>query len=109
MQEVSFQEYRDFFPSPKIAFDTVAFAELNKNKCQSVHYLIFRDTKIRFGGIVGEKENMLCSPYSAPFSIFESNKAERLEHYEQFVQELKDFALKKGKNLRLVLPSSIYG
>ena len=109
MQEVSFQEYKELFPSPKIAFDTVAFAELNKNKCQSVHYLIFRDTKIRLGIIVGERENLLCCPYSAPFSIFESNKEERLEHYERFVQELKEFALKKGKNLRIVLPPSIYG
>lgn len=109
MQEVSFQEYKELFPSPKIAFDTVAFAELNKNKCKNVHYLIFRDTKIRLGLIAGEKENLLCSPYSAPFSLFESNKLERIEHYEQFVQELKEFALKKGKNLRIVLPPSIYG
>ena len=109
MQEVSFQEYKELFSSPQIAFDTVAFAELNKNKCQSVHYLIFRDTKIRLGLIVGEREPQLYCPYSAPFSIFESNKEERLEHYEQFVQELKDFALKKGKKLRIVLPPSIYG
>lgn len=109
LHEVTFSEYRQLFQQTEVAFDSVEFSELNRNKCIDVHYLTFRDSKLRFGLIVGEREDVFCCPFSAPFSIFESNKIEKLEHYEQAVHVLKEYIKEKGKPMRFILPPSIYG
>ncbi len=109
LHEVTFSEYRQLFQQTAIAFDSVEFSELNRNKCIDVHYLTFRDSKLRFGLIVGERDDVFCCPFSAPFSILESNKIERIEHYEEAVIALKKYMSEKSKPLRVILPPSIYG
>lgn len=109
LHEVTFSEYRHLFQQTAIVFDSVEFSELNRNKCINVHYLTFRDSKLRFGLIVGERDDVFCCPFSAPFSILESNKIERIEHYEEAVIALKKYMSEKSKPLRVILPPTIYG
>ena len=39
------QEYKDAFPTPSHVFNSVEFNELNRHKCEEVHYLLFKDNK----------------------------------------------------------------
>ena len=68
--EVSDKEYAVIFPAPYHVFNTAAFNALNSYKCDHVSYLVFKDSKVRIGLILGEKVNMAYSPFSAPFGGF---------------------------------------
>lgn len=68
------QEYKSLFPNPSHVFNSVEFNELNRHKCDDVHYLVIKDDKgkVRFGIILGQKGNMLKSPFSAPSAVWKS-------------------------------------
>ena len=84
--EVSPKAYKEVFPSPYHLFNSVDFNELNRDKCESIHYLLFEDAKIRLGLIIGIKEMTACSPFSAPFGGFSF-------HHEFLSAEVIDNAL----------------
>lgn len=108
IQRITAKEYAQFFPNPPHVFNSVAFNELNKDKCIELHYLVFKDSKLRFGIILGEKEDCLRSPFSAPFGGLSSNKNERIEYYEQVVSLLGEYAKHLGKDVFVSLPPSLY-
>ena len=68
--EVNHDEYKRLLPTVPHVFNSVEFSELNRGKASALHYLIFSDTKVRFGIILGEKADGLHSPFSAPFGGF---------------------------------------
>lgn len=105
---VDFIEYEKVFPVPYHIFNSVGFSELNKDKCLDLHYLEFVDKKIRFGLILGEKEQELRSPFSAPFGGFSFVRNERIEYVEQAVSLLKQYGEAIGKEILISLPPSIY-
>ena len=105
---VDSKTYRSFFPNPYHRFNTVEFTELNKDKCLDIHYLIFKDSKLRFGIILGEKEDTLKSPFSAPFGGFSSLKNEKIENYESAALALKSYAGQIGKPVIISTPPTIY-
>ena len=70
LSRVSAKEYKNSFEVVFHVFNTVEFSELNSDKCESLHYLLFKDKKVRLGIVLGERENMLLSPFSAPFGGF---------------------------------------
>ena len=57
IRRVSPKEYGNLFPEPSHVFDSVAFNELNREKCDGIHYLVMSDAggKVRFGLILGER------------------------------------------------------
>lgn len=69
--EVTPTYYDEIFIKPNHVYNTAAFNELNKQKCDKIYYLIFKDTKIRLGIIFGRSDSMLKSPFSAPFGGFQ--------------------------------------
>lgn len=106
---VSNKDYVQLFTNPNHIYNSVHFSELNRNKCKDIHYLAFRDKKVRLGIILGEREDVLYSPFSAPFGGFTNNKTEKLEHYDSAAELLKQYGQKSNKKILLTLPPTIYG
>lgn len=107
--EVSPDEYKALSPEVPHAFGSVEFSELNRGKALSLHYLLFADTKVRFGLILGEKEDGCYSPFSAPFGGFAMRGGnQRLLEMEEAVILLQEFRQSCGKPLHITLPPLIY-
>ncbi len=68
--EVSPAYYGEIIPKPYQVFGSAGFNELNRDKCDTVHYLLFKDSKYRLGLVCGSREGNLWSPFSAPFGGF---------------------------------------
>ena len=83
-------------------FNTKAFAEFNKHKCDNIHYLDYDGISI----ILGEKEGALYSPFSAPFGGFSSlQKMPSLEQIECACNSLG----KLNKKINITFPPPFYG
>jgi hypothetical protein len=70
--EVTPELYNTIINKPSQVFNSVEFSVLNANKCEKVHYLVFKDSKYRLGIILGVRNNTLFSPFSASFGGFEA-------------------------------------
>lgn len=109
IERVDNLEYSRVLREPSHVFNSAAFAELNKSKCDGVHYLLFNDNKVRFGLILGEVADGLSSPFSAPFGGFESlSRSVHLEHVDEAVECLKRYAQEARMTLQITLPPAIY-
>ncbi|MGL4993322.1 MAG: hypothetical protein ACRC6R_04215 [Bacteroidales bacterium] len=104
------EEYSQLFLSSTIVFNTPSFAQINQSKCQRLHYLLFKDSKLRLGLILGEKQESLYCPFSSPFGCFE--QADKgfinLEIVDQALSLLKEYASNQGKRLTITLPPVNY-
>lgn len=110
IERVSPERYADVFTECSHVFNTVAFNELNRHKCEDIHYLIFNDEKgkTRMGIILGEKGEFLKSPFSAPFGGFEEKKSQKLTYLLEAIKSLKDYARKLAKKVVITFPSDCY-
>ena len=106
--ELSPKEYGQVFDHAYHVFNSVAFSELNRRKCDALHYLAFKDSKVRLGLILGECDGVLCSPFSAPFGGFSSLRTVDIEAYEEAVMSLKQYAAEHNMLVRISLPPSFY-
>ncbi len=108
--EVNAQSYFDAFPNPSHVFNSMDFNALNESKCDAVYYLLFRDTKVRMGIIFGVRNNILTSPFSAPFGGFEATSLDiRLQQIDAALQALEAWATTKNFDaIRIVFPSFFY-
>jgi hypothetical protein len=89
-----------------IVFNTKEFAELNKHKCDEIHYLDFNGISI----ILGEKDGEFHSPFSAPFGGFSSLQSKpSLERVEKACENFYEWLKEKNKKCHITLPPSIYG
>lgn len=108
--ELSAKEFQQYFPQPHQVFNSVAFNELNASKVNKIHYLVFKDNKVRLGICFGEKDGMLKSPFSAPFGGFSYNNEEhKFKIIEEAIYLLQDYAQKNKVDLKLTLPPDFYG
>lgn len=105
---VTANEYSEIFNKHSHIYNSVAFSQLNANKCGHVHYLVFKDTKARLGITLGEREDLLCAPFSAPFGGFEFTSEPKIEYLENALSLLKKYSASLKKRLRLTLPPPIY-
>lgn len=69
--EVTSEAFDTTFPNPNHIFNSGAFSKLNESRFEKVFYLIFKDTKTRLGIILGLKDQILLSPFSATYGGFE--------------------------------------
>ena len=60
------REYSRIITNPYHIFGSAGFNHVNEAKCDSVHYLLFKDSKYRLGIIGGIRNNVFLSPFSAP-------------------------------------------
>lgn len=89
-------------------FNTVAFAQLNSDKVERVHYLSFDDPKTCFGIVLGESNGVLRSPFSAPFGGFLEKGTHGLERMEKAVDALADYAKERSLRLQITLQPLVY-
>jgi hypothetical protein len=108
--EVDSTTYAEVISSPAHIFNSAAFNALNESKCEAVYYLLFKDSKIRLGIIFGVRNNILTSPFSAPFGGFEAiNSDIRLQQIDAALEALTTWAtIKKFTGIKIVAPSFFY-
>jgi hypothetical protein len=108
--EVTDAQYAGFFPNPSHVFNAAAFNALNASKCDGVYYLVFKDSKVRLGIILGIRNNKANTPFSAPFGGFEAASPDiRLSQIDAALEALAHWA--KAKNLdgiKIVPPPFFY-
>ena len=105
IQSISADEYRELFPKPIHAYNSVSFCELNAWKCEDIHYLAFLDKGVRLGIVLGQKDGVLCNPFSSPFGGFDIRGKENIDCYENAIPLLKEYVGKtyvRRRNLYLV-------
>jgi len=108
--EVTPEIFDETFPNPNQIFNSGAFSKLNQSRFEKVHYLIFKDSKIRLGLILGLKEQVLLSPFSATFGGFENATDDiKLYQIDAAIQSLFDWASAKNYiGIRIIPPPSFY-
>ena len=108
--ELTAKDYNQYFPKPHIVFNSVAFNELNSEKVDAVHYFVFKDSKVRLGICLGEKDGVLKSPFSAPFGGFSYNTDDhKFQIVEQAVELISKYAMEKKLSVKITLPPDFYG
>ena len=105
--ELSANEYAGTY-NAKYVYNSVAFNRLNREKAENIKYLSFGDSKPRFGIILGERDNTLLSPFSAPFGGFTDNGTQRLDFMDEAAGLLTDYARTRGKGLVVTPPALVY-
>lgn len=108
--EVSVNEFEEVINTPYFVFGSVAFSELNRNKCDEVFYLLFREGKYRLGIVGGLSDNSFHSPFSAPFGGFSYISDDiRLQYIEEAIKLLNNWAIgKKFSSINITLPPAVY-
>lgn len=108
--ETSSAIFESIIVEPYHVFNTVSFANLNKNKCDEIVFLLYKDSKYRLGLIAGIKDGMLLSSFSAPFGGFSFLKKDvQISTIEKAIIQLENFAKNRSiKGIHLKLPPSFY-
>lgn len=103
------QLFDSHFPDAH-CFSRSEFTELNADTCDEVHYLAFKETKMRLGLIAGQQDSTLYSPFSAPFGgLITNDSTIKVEYVEKAVGLLETYAVQYGmKQIVLVLPPLFY-
>ncbi len=108
--EVTPEVFDTTFLNPNHIFNSGAFSKLNESRFETVYYLIFKDTKTRLGIILGLKEQVLSSPFSATFGGFEFVSEDvKLYQIDAALQSLLDWAVvKKCIGIKIIPPPFFY-
>ena len=107
IKELSPEDFEKTY-RPQHVFNSVAFSELNRDKVERLHFLSIEDSKPRLGITLGERDNTLRSPFSAPYGGFIERKPQGLEHMEEAARLLYDYAKERHQALSITLQPLIY-
>lgn len=105
--EMSATDYQRAFPQPRTVFNSVAFSGVNAAKVRRIIYAVAVDESAKpiLGLTIGEREDgSLRAPFSAPFIIFDYNRAHR---NGTIISALRGF-IDKYRGLSLTLPPPFY-
>ncbi len=110
IRRVGREEYAEQFPDPSHAFLSTKFNDLNRHKCEDIHYLLFEneDGKVRGGIILGEKPGMFRSPFSAPFGGIEERRSQKLQYLIEAARCLDRYGKECGKDVVITFPPAPY-
>ena len=108
--EVNQKEYNQVISNPYHNFATSEFNNLNSNKCESIHFLLFKEDKYKLGIIGGICNDKFYSPFSAPFGGFSFvNNNTGIEYIDRAVELLIEWStIKNLDGIYLTLPPAIY-
>jgi hypothetical protein len=108
--EVTPEVFDATFPNPNHIFNSGAFSKLNESRFEKVYYLIFKDTKIRLGIILGLHDGILLSPFSATFGGFEFVSEDvKLYQIDSALESLFNWAkAQKHIGIRIIPPPFFY-
>lgn len=107
--EVSKNEYRKYLTVDPHLFVKESFIDLVENKCDKVVRLIKKDDP-SIGIILGIKDNIAKSPFSAPFGGFHYSHEHLFYHViADFISDLKEYVVIEGlQQLCITLPPNLY-
>lgn len=110
LEEVTAEAYHEVIPKPWHCFADARFNNLNARKVEKVHYLLFKDSKLRLGLVAGQREGILASPFSAPYGGYTPIHTEiKIQSIEEAVDCTEQWAVTNGvKEIRLSPPPPIY-
>jgi hypothetical protein len=102
--------YRHYFPTSPHPFITESFLELNKRKTDRIVRLIEDREKKEIGLVVGVRNDVLHSPFSAPFGGFHfRNEIIYSSVIDNFIGSLKEYIRSHSlKGIDITLPPDIY-
>jgi hypothetical protein len=108
--ETEAAEYKTFFPDSPHPFISEGFMSLNSKKVERVIRLLYEVDKPQIGLIAGVKNQMMLSPFSAPFGGFHfKNENVYVSVIDKFINSVKKYiATHSYKGIELVLPPDIY-
>ncbi len=110
LKKITPNEYQQLTQGKELIFCSQEFLELNKDKVDSIHYLLYKEKKNRLAFAIGEKNKEWKAPFSAPFATtIELQKQVQLKYYWNFVELLNEYAIKKNiRNINIFLPPNAY-
>lgn len=106
--EANFNEYNQLV-KPNLFYNKPVFNDLNSARAEKIHYLIFKDTKNRFGLTIGERNGEWLCPFSAPFGTFVNIKSKwDLYQLEESIRAFDGFMQDKKAKVVFGLPSEFF-
>lgn len=108
--EVSAEVFNAYFPKSPHPFICERFLGLYENKVERIVRLIKNTKKVSIGLISGINDQILLSPFSAPFGGFHfTNNEILIGEIDDFLKSLKSYILINDlKRMELILPPDIY-
>jgi len=108
--EVDSKTYSRFFPTNPHPFISEPFISLNGGKTEKIIRLIDDSDKPAIGLIAGIRNNVILSPFSAPFGGFHfRNEIVYIGEIDRFLAALKEYLLSHDlKGMEITLPPDIY-
>ncbi|SHJ12277.1 hypothetical protein SAMN05444280_11182 [Tangfeifania diversioriginum] len=108
--EVTHEKFGNIISNPFYIYGNADFNYLNKHKCESLHYLLFKENKYRLGIVGGVRGGAFLSAFSAPFGGFIHLRGDiKISYLENAIDLLVKWG--KSKNLKainLILPPPVY-
>lgn len=103
IEEVSIDRLRQLWPQAPTVYDSREFCMLNAGRADRVTAYLLRDSDGTplCGQIFGEKDGLLCAPFSAPFSL-PSGEPESFARFYRLIQAFT------GKRLKLAWAPDCY-
>ena len=109
---VSSEEYEQELKklNPLHAYNRPQFALLNNLWVDEIHFLLFKTSKVELAITLGERNNVLLSPWSAPFGGFAFRDVRAsMELLTESITLLKEYALLCNcREITITFPPSIY-
>lgn len=108
---VSPNEYEKMVPDRKVFFNEPRFCELNKDKTDSIYYLVLqKQQSSRFGVILGKTNGEGRCPFSAPYSYpVEIKPGAGVANYDDALEAIEDYCRNEDiQVLRFVFPPLLY-
>ena len=91
-------------------FTSANFAILNQKKVETLYFLLFKDSKVRLGIILGLIQNELHSPFSSPYGGFSFVELDcKAKIIDQAISIFNDWIIKKRiSKVKIVQPPIHY-
>ncbi len=108
--EVNDETFRKYFPADPHPFISNLFIELNKSKVDRIVRLVENIDKPEIGFVAGIRNNVLFSPFSAPFGGFHFKKENiYADKIDSFIASLKEYCLLNNLDeFKIVISPDIY-
>jgi hypothetical protein len=108
--EVDAKIYYNFFPSSPNPFISEPFIEMNRAKTNKIVRLVDESSEPVIGLIAGIKDEVIRSPFSAPFGGFHFRKENiYISEIDRFVNMLQSYAVSNQlKRIEITIPPDIY-
>lgn len=110
LKNVNALQYQFYFTSDPHPFISEAFINLNESKADKILRLVQDTEKVQVGLVAGIRDNIMLSPFSAPFGGFHFRHENTYTHaIESYLEDLIAYAQNENlAKIQITLPPDIY-